>query len=55
MNGFQAVAHVRQRTSDDYAHRVIEVRAPHFFFETDGKRFFGDLFHGGAAGEAVLL
>ena len=32
----QAVAHVGQRAPDDYAHRVIHVRALHLVFDVDG-------------------
>ena len=32
----QAVAHVGQRSPDDYAHRVIHVRALHLVFDVDG-------------------
>ncbi len=31
--GLQPVAHVRQRPTDDHAHRVIEVRGAHLFLE----------------------
>jgi hypothetical protein len=44
---FQPVADVGKGASDDYAHRVIEVRAPHFLFEGNGQRFFGELLHPG--------
>jgi uncharacterized 2Fe-2S/4Fe-4S cluster protein (DUF4445 family) len=30
MHGFQPIAYVRQRSTDDDAHRVIEVRMAHF-------------------------
>ena len=36
VHGLQAVAHVGQRTRDDDAHRVLEVRALHLFGECDG-------------------
>ena len=36
VDGFQAVAHVGQRTADDHAHGVIEVRAAHLVL--DGHR-----------------
>jgi hypothetical protein len=35
VDGLEAVANVRQRTTDDDAHRVIEVRALHLDLETD--------------------
>src|SRR5690606_33070657 len=34
-----------QRPADDHAHRVIEIGAPHLLFETDRKRFLGELIH----------
>ena len=37
MRRLQAVAHVRQRAPDDYAHRVIHVRALHLVFDVDGE------------------
>ena len=36
MRRFQAVTNVRQRAPDDYAHRVIHVRALHLVFDVDG-------------------
>ena len=33
----QPVAHVGQRAPDDYAHRVIHVRALHLVFDVDGE------------------
>ncbi len=35
MDGFQAVADIRQGSSHDYAHRVIHVRALHLVFDID--------------------
>ena len=46
MHRFQAVARIGQRTSDDHAHRVVEIRLAHFLFEADRQGFFGELlFH----------
>ena len=39
----QTVTHIRQRPPDDYAHRVIHVRALHLVFDVDGK--LGQLGH----------
>ena len=36
MGGLQSIAYVGQRSSDDYAHRVIHVRALHLVFDVDG-------------------
>jgi len=41
----QPVAHVWQRPSDDYAHRVIHVRALHFVFDVDWKAREGCVGH----------
>ena len=41
VHGFQAVAHIGQRTADDYRHGVIEIAFAHFLFEADGDGFFG--------------
>ncbi len=41
----QAVTHIGQRPSYDYAHGVIEIRAAHFLFEADGQCFFRELIH----------
>ncbi len=41
----QAVAHVRQRTPDDYAHGVIEIGLLHLVFETDRQNFLCDFRH----------
>jgi hypothetical protein len=46
VDGLQAVAHVGQRTPDDHAHGVVEIRAPHLLLERDRVRFLGELFHG---------
>jgi hypothetical protein len=35
VHGFQPVADVGQRPPNDYAHRVIYVRALHFIFDID--------------------
>ena len=41
----EAVANVRQRPPDDYAHRVIHVRALHLVFDVDGEAVEGDVSH----------
>src|SRR6266480_233536 len=33
VNGLEPVPHVRQSTSYDYGHRIVEVRAPHLVFD----------------------
>ena len=45
VDGFQPVAHVRQRAPDDHAHRVIEVRPSHLLFDADREGFFCELVH----------
>ena len=45
MHRLQAVARIRQRPADDYAHRVIEIGTPHLVFEADRQCFFGELVH----------
>ena len=37
MHGFQTVAHIRQRTGDDYAHRVVEIRLAKLVFYASGQ------------------
>ena len=39
MHWFQAVSDIRQRTTDDHAHRVIHVRLFQFVFDIDGEDF----------------
>ncbi len=41
----EAVANVRQRPPDDYAHGVIHVRALHLVFDVDGEAVEGDVSH----------
>ena len=41
----QAVTHIRQRTPDDDAHRVVQVGLLHLVFEIDGDNFLGELGH----------
>ncbi len=42
----QTIAHIRQRASDNDAHRIVQIGLAHFFFEADGECFFGELlFH----------
>ena len=45
VHGLQAVARIGQRTADDHAHRVIEIRPPHLLFQADGQGFLGELGH----------
>ncbi|EJO57926.1 hypothetical protein BURMUCF1_0848 [Burkholderia multivorans ATCC BAA-247] len=45
MHGFQAIADIREGTSDDHAHRVIEIRTAHFLLEGGGQGLFGELIH----------
>ena len=45
MRRLQPVAHVGQRSPDDYAHRVIHVRALHLVFDVDGDFVQGDVGH----------
>jgi hypothetical protein len=52
MHRLEAVTHVRQSAAHDYAHRVIEIGAPHLLFEADRQRLASDLFHlGGSRAE----
>jgi len=53
MHGLQAVARIGQSAPDDHAHRVVEIRAPHLFFETDGQGFLGELGHPGETAAAM--
>ena len=41
----EAVAHIRQGTPYNHAHRVIEVALAHLFFEGNRDCFFGELIH----------
>ena len=34
--GFKTVTHIRQRTADDYTHRIVDVRLTHFLVNLDG-------------------
>ena len=43
VRGLQAVADVGQRSPDDYAHRVIHVRALHLVFDVDGDAVRGSV------------
>jgi hypothetical protein len=36
MNGFESVADVGERASDDDRHRIVEIRTPHLLFNVDG-------------------
>ena len=49
MHRFEAISRIGQRSTDDDAHRVIEIRTAHFIFEADGECFLGKgvyrLFH----------
>ena len=38
MDGFQTVANVRQRSTDDDAHRVVEIRPAHLVFDVYGNQ-----------------
>ena len=48
MRGLQAIAGVGQRSSDDYAHGVIHVRALHFVFDVYGMVLRNEISHGRA-------
>ena len=41
----QAVAHIRERTSNDHAHGVIQIGTAHLVFEADRECFFGEIVH----------
>jgi hypothetical protein len=45
----EAIARIGQGSSDDHAHRVIQVGTPHLLFETDRQGFLGERRHAGAA------
>src|SRR5207248_10931527 len=45
MRRLEPVARVGQRSSDDYAHRVIHVRALHFVFDVDGLQLRNEISH----------
>ena len=49
MHRLQAITRVGQRTPDDHAHRVVQIRAAHLLFEADGQRFFGEGCHAGVS------
>jgi hypothetical protein len=46
MNRFQAIADIRQGSSDDYAHGVIQVGLLHLIFEAYGQQFLCNFTHG---------
>ena len=46
MHRLQAIAHVGQRTADDHAHRVIEVRLLELVLDIDWQNLSGDVTHG---------
>ncbi len=46
MHRLQSVARIRQRTTDDYAHCVVEVGLLEFVFDIDREDFFGQFAHG---------
>jgi len=46
VDGLEAVPDVRQGSTHDHAHRVIEVRLLHLVFEVDVQDFAGDFCHG---------
>src|SRR5690606_34905560 len=43
---FQAIARIRQRPTDDYAHCVVEVGLFQLVFDIDREDFFGQFAHG---------
>jgi hypothetical protein len=45
MNRFEAVTHIRQRTPDDDAHRVVEIGLLHLLFETYRQQFLCNFSH----------
>ena len=46
MDWFQTITHIRQGTTHDHTHGVIEVRLAHLFFKADWQGFFSELlFH----------
>ena len=49
MNRLQAIAHVRQRSADDHAHRVIEVRLLQLVLDIDWQNLSGDVTHGSSS------
>jgi hypothetical protein len=51
MHRLQAIAHIRQRPSDDHAHRVIQVGVAHLLLKADRQGFFGKRIHGGMPGQ----
>jgi hypothetical protein len=53
MHRLEAVAHVRQGTSHDHAHGVIQVGLFHLVFEIDWQDFFGEFVH--SAGSNLSL
>jgi hypothetical protein len=45
MDWLQTIEHVGQRTADDHAHSVVEIRTPHLVFERNRQRFLRELIH----------
>ncbi len=45
MHGLQAVTRIGQRSPDNHAHRVVEVRLSQFVFDIDREDFFGQFAH----------
>src|SRR5690606_35898339 len=55
MHGLQSVAHVRQRTADDHAHRVIEIGLPHLVFEIDRQYLLRPFSHSYRSNNIALI
>src|SRR4029453_17091569 len=39
LHRLQSIANVGQRTRDDHAHRIVEIRLAHFRFDINGKKY----------------
>ncbi|SMG66988.1 hypothetical protein BMETH_806_1 [methanotrophic bacterial endosymbiont of Bathymodiolus sp.] len=46
MNRLQAISNIRERSTDDNAHRVIQIRLLHLVFEINWGYFFSKFWHG---------
>ncbi|MCY1505366.1 hypothetical protein D9M68_395800 [compost metagenome] len=45
MHRLQAIARIGKGTTDDHAHRVIEIGLSEFVFDVDREDFFGQFAH----------
>ena len=59
VDGFQTIAHIRQRASDNHRHRIVEIRTPHLVLNVDENHVGGAGTRGtarrGAAAVAAII